>query len=252
MKRILLAALMAFFLFTQTSRAQNLVINPGFENTSSNCGNFGGEGFTTDLLNWDDANSNADSCSSPDLFSACNTLPIPGFGSPTVMPSSALGYQYSHSGTHHVGIITHSPGNNYREYIQGSTTSPLVAGQSYCVSMYVSLANSMPFATNNIGVRLSSANYQHDACAANYNNVINQTPQMNYSCSPILDTSANWVRLQWNYIATGGEQYILIGNFFPTSGTTVVTTGFPGGTQPYAYYFIDDVSIVEIIAAMQI
>ncbi len=244
MKRILLAAFAVLIFCIQSATAQNLVVNPSFENTSSNCANFAGEGYTTDLLNWDDANSGADSCSSPDLFSACNTLPIPGFGSPTAMPSNILGYQYSHTGTHHVGIITHSPGNNYREYIQGKTSTPLVAGQSYCVSMYVSLANTMPFATNNLGIRLSSTNYQRDACTNNYNNVINQTPQLNYGCSPIVDTSADWVRLQWNYVATGGEQYFVIGNFFPTSGTTVVNTGYPGGSQPYAYYFIDDVSIV--------
>ncbi len=55
-------------------KSQNLVVNPSFELTSSNCSNFGGEGFTTDLLNWDDANSGADSFSSPDLFSQCRVL----------------------------------------------------------------------------------------------------------------------------------------------------------------------------------
>ncbi|MBS1634743.1 MAG: gliding motility-associated C-terminal domain-containing protein [Bacteroidetes bacterium] len=230
-------------LFQTRISAQNLVLNPSFENTSSNCGNLGGEGFTTDLLNWDDANSGADSCSSPDLFSACNTLPIVGGPGPTNMPNSALGYQYSRTGTHHAGIITYDGTDQYREYIEGQTSAPLVAGQVYCVSMYVSLANSVVWSTNNIGIYFSPTNYQRNACPGTTNSRINVTPQLNYTCSPIMDTM-HWVRLQWSYTATGGEKYFVIGNFYDNSNTTVVTN--PGGTftNPYAYFYIDDVSIV--------
>lgn len=226
-------------------RAQNLVLNPSFENTSSNCANFGGEGFTTDLIDWDDTNSGADSCSSPDLFSACNLFA-------TVMPGSILGYQQSRTGTRHAGIITYAPGiaagcnalgnDQYREYIQGRTSQPLQAGQSYCVAMYVSLANDVAWATNNIGVYFSPTNYQHNACPSN-SLISNVTPQLNYACAALTDT-VNWVRLQWNYTATGGEQYFVIGNFFNNAGTTVGCNNSGAGTlNPYAYYYIDDVSI---------
>lgn len=225
-----------------TALGQNLVVNPSFEITSSNCGSFGGEGFSTDLAaSWNSANSNTagDSCSSPDLFSLCNTLP--GFGpTPTNMPNSFLGYQVSRTGTRHAGIITYEAlGSPYREYIQGRTTSPLVAGQVYCVSMYVSLGNDVTNATNNIGVRFTNTQYMRDACTQG--SLINLPPQLNYTCAPILDTT-NWVRLQWNYTAVGGEQYFTIGNFFNNAGTTVASTGVTS-LNPYAYYYIDDVSI---------
>lgn len=233
-----------FILFTGfQSLAQNLVVNPSFENTSSNCANTGGEGFFTDLVGtWDNASNNpqGDSCSSPDLFSACNVL----FGNPTVtnMPHSMLGYQYSHTGTHHAGIITHESLDEYREYIQGHTSSPLVAGQSYCVSMYVSLANSVMYASDNLGIYFGNTPYMRNPCPGQSNSAIYVTPQLNYDCGAITDT-ANWVRLQWNYVATGGEQYFMIGNFFNNANTTIVNN--PGGTfiNPYAYYYIDDVSI---------
>ena len=111
-----------FMLMSVFASAQNLVVNPSFEQTASNCGNFGGEGFFTDLNgSWSNASNNAlgDSCSSPDLFSACNTL----FGNPTPtnMPSAVLGFQYSRTGTRHAGIITHEALSDYREYIQGRT-----------------------------------------------------------------------------------------------------------------------------------
>jgi hypothetical protein len=247
--------LLLVLLFTGTALfGQNLVINPSFENTSSNCGNFGGEGFGTDLLDWDNANSNepGDSCSSPDLFSACNI--IFGTPSPTNMPNSLLGFQRSRTGTRHAGIITYAPGiafgctavgsDNYREYIQGHTTTPLVAGQTYCVSMYVSCADNVVWATNNIGVRFTTTQYLRDACANGNNSLINLPPQLNYSCTTaITDTTSNWVRIQWDYVATGGERWFTIGNFFNNNNTTVACSNSGASINPYAYYYIDDVSI---------
>ncbi|MFT5020614.1 MAG: hypothetical protein ACI9CU_002015 [Polaribacter sp.] len=226
------------------SFGQNLVVNPSFEVTATNCGSFGGEGFFSDLNgSWDNASSNSqgDSCSSPDLFSECNL--IFGNPSPTNMPNSLLGFQYSRTGTRHAGIITHEALDEYREYIQGQTSAPLAAGQSYCVSMYVSLGNAVMFATDNMGIYFGNTPYQRDPCPGQTNSGIYVTPQLNYDCAAIADTS-NWVRLEWNYVASGGEQYFMIGNFFTNSNTTIVSN--PGGnfTNPYAYYFIDDVSII--------
>lgn len=231
----------ASLLLATLSSAQNLVVNPSFEQTVTNCSQFGGEGFFTDLAGtWDNANSNTagDSCSSPDLFSPCNEV----FGiSVTGMPNNELGWQYARTGERYVGIITHEPLSNYREYIQGRTTAPLVAGQQYCVSFYVSRADNVPFATNNMGVYFSNTHYQRNACPGSQNSLINVTPHLNYDCAPITDTT-NWVRLQWNYTASGGEQYFVIGNFFNNANTTIVNVG-GGGLHPYAYYYIDDVSI---------
>ncbi len=240
-KNLTLLLITVLFVSTQ---AQNLVVNPSFEQTASNCGNFGGEGFFTDLDGtWSNASSNAlgDSCSSPDLFSSCNTI----FGSPgpTHMPSSTLGYQYSRTGTRHAGIITHEALDNYREYIQGQTSSPLQAGVSYCVSMYVSRGNDVIYATDNVGIYFTNTPYVRDPCPGQTNSLINVTPQLNYDCAPITDTTANWFRLQWNYVAVGGERYFTIGNFFNNANTTIVNIG-GSFTNPYAYYFIDDVSIV--------
>ncbi len=230
----------ALILTVAFAQAQNLVVNPSFETTASNCGNFGGEGFTTDLsASWNSANSNTagDSCSSPDLFAPCNTI----FGiSVTGMPDNELGWQNARTGTRYVGIITHDPLSNYREYIQGRTSAPLVGGQTYCVSMFVSRGDNVPYATNNMGVYFTNTEYMRDACPNN--SLINVVPQLNYSCSPITDTT-NWVRLQWTYTAVGGERYFTIGNFYNNANTTIVNVG-PSSLNPYAYYYIDDVSIV--------
>lgn len=226
-------------------KSQNLVVNPSFELTNTNCSGIAGEGFRQDLNpSWDNANSNiaGDSCSSPDLFSACNiaftSMPGGGFGS--------LGYQYSRTGTRHAGFIAYSApfgfADNYREYIQGHTTAPLVGGQTYCVSMYVSLADGSPWAVKELGVYFSNTQYLRDAC--NQGSGIYVTPQLENTCGIISDTTYKWVRLQWDYVASGGEQYFVIGNFHNDAGTTKVSTGSSSFSNTFAYYFVDDVSIV--------
>jgi len=227
-----------------SGNAQNLVVNPSFEITNTNCSGFGGEGFRQDLNpSWDNANSNipGDSCSSPDLFSACNLFAT---GMPDAT-SFGIGWQYSRTGTRHAGLIAYSApfgfADNYREYIQGQTTAPLVAGQTYCVSFYVSLADGCPYAVQNLSVYFSNTHYLRDACTQGSR--INVTPQLNNNCGIISDTS-NWVRLQWDYVATGGESYFTIGNFNNDATTTRANAGGSGFGNYFAYYFIDDVSIV--------
>ena len=238
--------LLTFFLNLGFAFSQNLVINPSFESTVNGCAGFPFpvEGFT-DLNDWDNANSNApgDSCSSPDLFSTCNA----GITGILGVPDNALGYQNARTGNKYAGIINYSApfgfNDQYREYIQGHTTSALVAGQTYCVSMFVSLANDSPWASNNMGVYFSNTQVLRDACAGSSPR-INVTPQLNYSCAVINDTTSNWFRIQWNYVANGGETYFVIGNFFNDAATNSVSTGASSLQNTFAYYYIDDVSIV--------
>ncbi len=230
------------FLFVSTFlSAQNLVVNPSFENTNTNCSNFGGEAFRQDLNpTWDNANTNipGDSCSSPDLFSACNLFAVG-------MPSSILGWQYARTGTRYTGIILYEAPfglkSNYREYIQGHTTSPLVAGETYCVSFYISLADAVQYASENIGVYFSNTHVARDACTDG--SLLNVTPQLSNNCGVLMDTM-NWVRMQWEYTASGGEQYFVIGNF-KDKNNTPLHNAYGGALNPYAYYFIEDVSIVN-------
>jgi len=59
---------------------------------------------------------------------------------------------------------------------------------------------------------------------------------------PISD-EINWVKISGTYTAIGNETFITIGNFHPTSQTTSDSLG---GSWHWAYYFIDDVSVIEI------
>ncbi|HXH18808.1 MAG TPA: gliding motility-associated C-terminal domain-containing protein [Chitinophagales bacterium] len=223
--------------------AQNLVLNPSFESTSS-CP-VGISQFSL-VLNWDDTNSGNDTCTTPDLYAPC----APAFGGAN-SPNALMGYQQSHSGTHHAGAILYSfP--TWREYMQGTLSSPLVAGQQYCVKFYISTANESRFATDDVGVYFSVNPLQKNFCLDG-SAPHSVTPQLQYSGAPIAD-SLNWIPLEWVYTATGGERYLTIGNFKSDGNTTIIdfNTNIGLSIQPYAYYFFDDVEVTAVTCCPEI
>lgn len=216
--------------------AQNLVLNPSFENINVTCSGFAGAGYTN-IVNWDNPDP-TDTCSTPDWFSTCLNSFFP-----TSAPNSWLGNQSPRTGDAYAGIILYDATTNaYREYLEGTLASPLVAGQTYCVSFYVSLADTVPYAVSNIGVYLSNTFTQFPVSHCVSTVPLPVTPQLQWTGAALTDDSA-WVRLQWQYVATGGEQYFVIGNFNNNANTTVTNTSGTGWVNPFAYYFIDDVSI---------
>ncbi len=237
--KFFLASGLIFICCIQSSlQAQNLVLNPSFE-TTSGCP-VGISEFDR-ATNWFSTNTGADSCSSPDLYASCAPT-IGGANS----PSGLLGYQASRTGTHHAGIIL-SEGfvgcvrlnDNYREYIEGQLSTPMVAGQKYLVRFYVSLPEGVMWGSNSIGVYFTNTQYQHNACPSNA--LINVTPQLNM-CGPAIMDTINWIPVQWIYTATGGEQYFTIGNFKNDNNTNYVSLNC-STFNPYIYYYIDDVNV---------
>ncbi len=248
--RLKTLCLLAAIVITSYNHAfgQNLVLNPSFENISS-CPQ--GPSELIKAINWDDVNSGADSCSSPDLFASCNTLPFPfpGMDPPVGVPANLLGSQDAHTGDKYAGIITKESMalmgcqgtdlSTYREYIQGELSTPLVAGQAYCVEFYVSLGDKVKWGTDKFGVYFSNTLVQYNFCTSPH--PLPVTPQLVYTGPPLLNTQ-DWVALQWTYVATGGEKFIVIGNFWDNAATTLFDSNC-SAQNPYAYYYIDDVYV---------
>lgn len=228
--------LFLFFAFVTDMFAQNLVVNPSFENINVTCSGFAGAGYTN-VIGWENPDP-TDTCSTPDWFSTCLNSFFP-----TSAPNSWLGSQSPRTGDAYAGIILHEAlSTGYREYLEGSLSSPLVAGQTYCVSFYISLADTVPFAVNNIGVYFSNSFVQFPVSHCVSTVPLPLTPQLQWAGAALLDDST-WVRLQWQFTATGGEQYFVIGNFNTAATTNVTNSGGSSFANPYAYYFIDDVSV---------
>jgi hypothetical protein len=69
-----------------------------------------------------------------------------------------VGSQLPRTGNRFAGVITYNGATdypNYREYIQVGLKEPLVPGEYYCAEMYVSLAEYLKFASNNLGMYFS-------------------------------------------------------------------------------------------------
>ncbi len=78
-------------------------------------------------------------------------------------------------------------------------------------------------------------------CTSVSNSVLQLTPQLEYSGSDIDETNG-WVELSWAYTASGGESYIIIGNYKDDNNTSYTCVN-ENAFNPYSYYYIDDVSV---------
>lgn len=186
----------------------NLVPNWSFEIIDS-C-NFGlncSGGLTSGLAPpWDSPTG-----TSSDLYNSCSTHPF------CRVPSNYDGYQNAHTGNGYVGIICYAQNTNYREYIQTPLDSTLISQHKYCVSFYVTLGSWLALSTNNIGMYFSPT---HTHIQTNYG--LTFTPQINQTT--VVGDTTNWTEITGTYIANGGEQYIIIGNFFPDSLTDTIAS----------------------------
>lgn len=142
------------------------------------------------------------------------------------------------------GMQNQLPGvNNYKEYLQGELTSPLIAGKEYAVSFYVTLDCASPQASTGIG-----AYFSNERITAQSKERLKVKPQViSYEKITYED---GWTLITGNFIAKGGEQYITLGSYSDTSVISLSSLG----THPmtfiasphigmHVYYYMDDVCV---------
>jgi hypothetical protein len=218
MKKVLLAV----FLFAcMAAQAQNLVPNGDFENAQWCPNNLGQLDYATGWYN--------PTSTSPDYFSTCSA------GNPCWAPSNLTGYQYPRSGNAYTGIVLQYPGN-YREYIGVPLTAPLTAGNTYMFRMSIVCSDIYQKWSGNIGVYFSNTQVQMVTSSR-----LPFSPQIRNNPTNIPDT-LNWMLVSGAYTATGGEQYMIIGNF-DDDATTQSSVSNPSAPWPGTYIYIDDVSL---------
>jgi len=222
-----------FLFLVSKTNAQNLVLNPSFEDTIP-CSIFQINNYPQmPCTGWYWASGG--SC---DYFSEqylCISSPA---------PSNGLGFQYAKTGIAYCGFSVcnsylFTPG--YREYLGGQLSDTLRQGHTYCVSFYVVKSDSGKFYTSNIGMYLSPDS------SVDYSTALNlpYTPQIVNTSGIIYDT-LNWTQISGTYVAGGGEKYFIIGNFNNDANTTLDSINQPTRpTNAFSYYYIDDVSVVD-------
>ena len=206
------------------ANSQNLVPNPSFEQFdtcyffSTNCG---GGVSSGKVLFWDSPTG-----ATSDLFMLCSSAPY------CDVPTNYAGYQNAHTGSAYVGEEIYLATGNNREYIQSRLDSVLKINHKYCINFYVNLSNVGALASNNIGMFFSNTHTNIGATNLSF-----CTPQI-LDTTIITDTT-NWTLISGEYIALGGEQYIIIGNF----NTNATTSTIAVNNSTESFYYIDDVSV---------
>jgi type IX secretion system substrate protein len=225
-------------------RAQNLVPNYSFEDTIK-CISTGGY-FNGYVADWTGQVSGGGLW----YFTAnCNSEA----GVPyNYISSTPAGFQYAHTGVSYAGIVTFVNGSsdtaypytgngfkNVRNYIQAQLIQTLNAGKRYFVTFYVSLENYQVYACSDMGAYLSDSALKWVGGAKSY-----ITPQIaNDPKKQELTDTLNWMKITGSYIAKGGEQYIIIGNFKNDSASSIRYLGSIYSANSQAWYDIDDVIV---------
>lgn len=228
-------ALTLFFLILfKTSFAQyNLVLNSSFE-LNDTCPTGGGQLYK--VLYWTNPITGN---SSPDYLNACGT---PNWS----VPNNQNGNEPAHTGVAYAALVTGINNssfpqvNNYREYVQTELIDSLIQGVNYCIRFYVSLTDSSGYWCNNIGVYFSSTQIQYScfSCGLPF------TPQFENPIINNLNSSNGWTEISGNFIANGGEKFVVIGNFRDSTNTTLQITGVSTNIFYHtSYYYLDDILI---------
>ncbi len=234
-----------FFAYCPFMQAQNFIPDSSFEKNKSIPMDFSGLGvsYTWSIPSW----------GTSDLFCKCDRktkLFTERIYSNVDVPQNPMGYQYPHSGTCYAGIFAFSHGS-YREYIQTPLTAPLEKNKSYLFTMYISLADYSPVCIDQLGVC-----FLDDAVEYKSPNVITDLKPIYMKVDKKVGKNIeDWHQVTVIYKAHGGEKQLLIGSFEIKEVTKTklkvpkeikVRLNQTKGRD--AYYFIDDVSLLETIS----
>ncbi|MBK8339860.1 MAG: hypothetical protein IPK99_07605 [Flavobacteriales bacterium] len=217
--------------------AQNLVNNPGFET------------YTTPPNNYAQI-CRATGWSSPS--GACSL--VVGTGSPEFYHTAGTGGAKPPA-TYWANLMPHSGGGmsaicpwywtntNFREYIRTFLAAPLVVGQTYEVSFWLTngVSSIHPYGVDHIGVAFSMA-----PLVQVLGNQIVYTPQVEL---PGVIYSTTWQFHSMTFVATQPYQYVCFGSFVPWGAMTYQYLGASGNSG--SLYYIDDIT-VQAVAALPI
>ncbi|MBI3510613.1 MAG: VWA domain-containing protein [Bacteroidetes bacterium] len=239
-----------------TAQNGNLVINPSFESST-----------TPPIKTW------------IPWMHAGDTI-VPGWTTPNGMSSDYFNSDISscdgvpivlaRTGQGRCGLIfgreDYSSGedDNYREYVQGSFSHPLVAGKKYSVKFYVALDRSSNKTVKDVGCFITKDPGRPHALVLDPQLDTNklkaaqcpwcpQDMMLDFLANPqivddeYISASDGWVKISGIYTATGGEKYITIGNFSHSKYKSIAayndTVRSSDHIRRSAYFWLDDVSV---------
>ncbi|UXP31127.1 OmpA family protein [Reichenbachiella agarivorans] len=243
--------LLASYLLSARGYAQNMVINPSFEEIWDCPFSMNQLEYVKSWFPFGTADP------SPDFFHGCAKDGFMG------IPENMFGQQEAHSGESYIGLIcylTSKSGKgwrvpaNHREFVMVQLTKPLVAGHQYYGEFWINLADACEFSINSIGMYFTRdlPHFDWQAMDLGY-----YKPQINSDPSVSLHDNKGWTKVSGTFTAKGDELALTIGTFRPDSELDPKKTkrefisgrdkNLPKHLQPMiSYYFIDDVKVIPL------
>jgi OOP family OmpA-OmpF porin len=221
-------ALLFFVLIVLTVNSQNLVPNHSFE-IIEDC-SLGS--YVNVLESWFLPFGGG----SADCFNVCSNDVAASAG----VPLNVFGYEYAYNGEGYCGFGTYQANESYlREFLRVELIEPLQTSQEYCVSIWLSLADSSSYTSDLVQCHFSEDNlwleFKDDTALVDIS-------QISFYGTDTIDFEG-WTQFSSSFVAQGGERYLTIGNF--QADNEIDTTFLFYNQNPYyAYFYIDDV-IVE-------
>jgi len=229
------------FVICQTDKDSNLIYNPSFEEHIACPKRIDPYGYMNEPLGWWQPTSG-----SADYYNNCG-------GKQCHVPKNKLGIQMPRTGGSMVGIYCSL--TDYREYIETELKEKLLKGETYHLSFWVSLSEYSPEAVATIGGLFTDkmiSDTTRQMITNNTTKIVNNVkqnissfykPQVVNPFVRVLSDTINWMKIEGDFIAEGGEKFLTIGNFYPAEQSNV---NYPQGLRkilPGAYYYVDDVEL---------
>jgi len=206
--------------------AQNLITNGGFENYTqlpTNTAQY------YRCVGWENCSGQG----SPDYFHINGTGMVK-------LPNTFAAIVNPQEGNAVMGMSIYSQNSpNFREYLTTALTTPLVVGQNYQLSFYItngaSPVNYGGTAADHFSIALSTAALiQNDG----YHAITSVTPQYIYSGFLY---NADWQLITYSFVADQAYTRVTFGSFV-NDNIQLIQQVTPV-TYPNAYYYIDNVSL---------
>jgi hypothetical protein len=151
-------------------------------------------------------------------------------------------------------LYVNSPGE-LRGYAQVKLTEPLKAGCMYEASCFALLTTNFEYfiqpyspesqASDGFGMYISKDSLYGTDPLKGDSAFSNLSPQVSNPSGQLMSNSINYQKVSGVFTATGGEEWLVIGNFKDNAHTKTANRIGGTGSQMNSIYAIDDVSITE-------
>lgn len=224
------------------ARAQNLVADPSFEQyercltpaVTAKYMNYVHGPEAAKLKYW----SAPSYLTAFEYFNACSEDTSYG------VPYNKYGFQAARTGSGYAGFLYRSDKfPERRQYLIGQLTAPLKGFMKYRVRFYLSLSEKSSLAGSLPAVAFVNS---PPVLPSDFNGYLSNVRAVTVNDSTrLLSEKTRWMVVTGEYLASGGEKYIIIGHFRnDLKGPVFWISDKPGEPgHNFCYYYIDDVSV---------